>query len=229
MISLCSVMVKDESCEDIRQILIYPQGTGGISINTEDYMCLAIDQYLNDIIIDFYLKYLLSELLNDEERNRTHVFSTFFYKRLTTMTNNRRGSDKDPKMTASQKRHARVKNWTKGVNLFEKDFIVIPINEQSHWFLAIICFPSLKGPETFDGGEPVKQPLRPAHKKSTKSSVSLQIGSTTITPVAKFEPIYLEDESERDEAEGDDSDLASDDSESDVAAPVPPKTVPVKQ
>uniref|UniRef100_A0A1A9UN13 Uncharacterized protein n=1 Tax=Glossina austeni TaxID=7395 RepID=A0A1A9UN13_GLOAU len=41
---------------DIRELLIYPSGKGGISINTEDYLCLATDQYLNDIIIDFYLK-----------------------------------------------------------------------------------------------------------------------------------------------------------------------------
>jgi Ulp1 family protease len=28
------------------------------------------------------------------------------------------------------KRHARVKTWTRKLDLFEKDFIVIPINEQ---------------------------------------------------------------------------------------------------
>lgn len=52
------------------------------------------------------------------------------------------------------------------MDLFQKDFIIIPINEQSHWFLAIICFPSLIGPVTMDGceanwvkleGQPIKQ------------------------------------------------------------------------
>ena len=38
-------------------------------------------------------------------------------------------------------RHDRVKRWTRKVNIFEKDFIVIPINENYHWYLAIICFP----------------------------------------------------------------------------------------
>lgn len=232
----------EETVDYIRQILIYPPGRGGISINTEDYMCLAIDQYLNDVIIDFYLKYLLSEQLSDEQRERTHVFSTFFYKRLTTMTTNRRAGE-TAKMTASQKRHARVKNWTKMVNLFEKDFVIIPINEQSHWFLAIVCFPSLKGPETMDGGVPIKQTSR-VHKKSAaeRKRVSLQIGSTTITPVSKreLESIYLpgDDEEERDEAEGDESDLASDDSDSEAVTPQssqvtvssdPSKPEPVKQ
>ncbi|EDV21399.1 uncharacterized protein TRIADDRAFT_30401 [Trichoplax adhaerens] len=37
-----------------------------------------------------------------------------------------------------------VKNWTRNVNLFQKDFIVIPINERSHWYLAVLCYPYLE-------------------------------------------------------------------------------------
>ena len=36
----------------------------------------------------------------------------------------------DPKLTAAEKRHARVKSWTKNIDIFEKDFIIVPINEQ---------------------------------------------------------------------------------------------------
>lgn len=151
---------------DIKQILIYPPGRGGISINTEDYMCLATDQYLNDVIIDFYLKYLYLEHLKDDEREKTHIFSTFFYKRLTTMPSRSRPDKDAAKQTAAQKRHSRVKNWTKNVNIFEKDYIVIPINEQSHWFLAIICFPHLKDAVTMEGDQPIK--LLPARKRKCK-------------------------------------------------------------
>lgn len=40
------------------RILVYPPPPckGGIPINTEDYACLGEDQFLNDVIIDFYLK-----------------------------------------------------------------------------------------------------------------------------------------------------------------------------
>lgn len=225
-----------ETNDGIRKILIYPPGKGGISINTEDYMCLGADQYLNDVIIDFYLKYVQKEFLTEGQQAKTHVFSTFFYKRLTTMNSKMRSAthDKDVKLTAAQKRHERVKNWTKNVNLFDKDFIVIPINEQSHWFLAIICFPALKGPVTMDGNVPVKAlPLtkKRVPKTERKQSLSLQIGNTTITPVStKKEPdsILLDEESERDEAEGDESDLASDDSEEEPPEPKP-STAPIKQ
>jgi sentrin-specific protease 7 len=147
---------------EVKKLLIYPPGRGGISITTHDYICLGSDNYLNDVIIDFYLKYIHNELLTDDQRSRSYIFSQFFYKRLTTMTKD----SKDIKLTASQKRHARVANWTKNVNIFEKDFVIIPINEQSHWFLAIICFPNLTEPHTMDTNQPIK--LVPSQKRASK-------------------------------------------------------------
>ncbi len=32
------------------------------------------------------------------------------------------------------------------MNIFEKDFLIIPINKNSHWYLAIICYPKLSEP-----------------------------------------------------------------------------------
>jgi sentrin-specific protease 7 len=34
----------------------------------------------------------------------------------------------------------------KDVNIFEKDFLIIPINKAAHWYLAIICYPILDEP-----------------------------------------------------------------------------------
>ncbi|XP_058066162.1 uncharacterized protein LOC131215783 [Anopheles bellator] len=224
---------------EIRKILIYPPGKGGISINTEDYMCLAIDQYLNDVIIDFYLNYLRLELLSEKARSAVHIFSSFFYNRLTTVSSRQRGHNRDQKQTAAQKRHTRVASWTKRENIFDRDFIVIPINEQSHWFLAIICFPGLEGPISMTSNVPT--PVRKAKSgvkstpKATKppGNVSLQIGSTTITPVSKrdLESINLgedDDCDERDEAEGDESELASETEETEDEEPTDARTA-VKQ
>lgn len=40
------------------RIMIYPPPPekGGIALNNQDYACLGEDQFLNDVIIDFYLK-----------------------------------------------------------------------------------------------------------------------------------------------------------------------------
>lgn len=79
----------------------------------------------------------------------------------------------DPTLSAAQKRHARVKTWTKNVNLFEKDFVIVPINENAHWFLAIICFPGLNGPQTWDGKPYVEEP-RPKAKSKHLLLIALQ-------------------------------------------------------
>lgn len=223
--------------QDIHKLMIYPpQGKGGISINTEDYQCLAVDQYLNDVIIDFYLKYLHEEVMSPEQRQKTHIFSSFFYKRLTATSARQRHLERDLKMTPAQKRHNRVKSWTKNVNLFEKDFVIIPINELSHWFLAVICFPGMKGPRlTKTGQELSSSQGRVKHQTPQKGSqltkkaladmekrksglMSVTIGNTTITPVGKAgENIYVNEEtlSERDEAEGDESEMMSDEEDAD--------------
>jgi sentrin-specific protease 7 len=131
----------------VKKLLIYPPGRGGIAINANDYACLGSGMWLNDVIIAFYLKYIHNELLSEDQRAKTHIFSQFFYSRLTTTMT----KEKDPNLTAAQKRHARVATWTKDVNLFEKDFVIIPINHnKNHWFLAIVCFPNLTEPHTMD-------------------------------------------------------------------------------
>jgi Ulp1 family protease len=61
---------------------------------------------------------------------------------------------------STQKRYARVKRWTKSVNIFEKDFVVVPINEHSHWFVAVICFPGMEGCRDMDTDEACSVPER---------------------------------------------------------------------
>ncbi|KAJ8897828.1 hypothetical protein PR048_003181 [Dryococelus australis] len=152
----------------LKTILVYPPppAPGGIAINTGDYACLEVDQFLNDIIIDFYLNYLMISVLSEYDQSRTFVFSTFFYKRLISPTSY--AFESDPNLSPAEKRHRRVKSWTKNVNLFEKDFIVIPINKDLHWFLAIICFPGLTGCVKMFDNSPVEIERKPTQRMSIK-------------------------------------------------------------
>ena len=45
--------------------------------------------------------------------------------------------------TEMEKRHARVKRSTKNVDIFTKDFLIVPVHLTNHWILAIICYPGL--------------------------------------------------------------------------------------
>ncbi|EDO38314.1 predicted protein, partial [Nematostella vectensis] len=123
-------------------LLVYPPPPqqGGINITTANLDCLQEGEFLNDVIIDFYLKYIFHEKLTDFDRERTHIFSSFFYKRLTQRASS------ETNLSVIERMHSQVKTWTKYVDIFQKDFIVVPINESSHWYLAIVCFPGQDRP-----------------------------------------------------------------------------------
>ena len=145
-----------------------PTGSSSVSVTMEDYYCLEDESFLNDSVIDFYFKWLqFSGKLSEPDRERTHIFSTFFYKRLTTRPPKQKNKlhpvEDDVNISAAEKRYERVKRWTKKVNIFEKDFIVVPINEHSHWFVAVICFPGLEGCARMDNNEKVQVPESQVH------------------------------------------------------------------
>ncbi|GFQ73588.1 hypothetical protein TNCT_533962 [Trichonephila clavata] len=129
---------------NIIKLLTYPPPpqTGGIAVTNEDLQCLNEGEFLNDAIIDFYLKYIFNEKLTPTQRDKTYIFSSFFYPRLTHKAERARPGD-DTTKTVAGRRHNQVKTWTRHVDIFSKDFIIIPVNQNVHWFLAIICYPGL--------------------------------------------------------------------------------------
>ncbi|KAK4598129.1 hypothetical protein RGQ29_015571 [Quercus rubra] len=62
-----------------------------------------------------------------------HFFNTYFYKKLKEAVSYK-GSDKDTYF-------AKFRRWWKGVNIFQKAYVLIPIHEDLHWSLVIICIP----------------------------------------------------------------------------------------
>ena len=122
-----------------QKYLKYPLGPvighNPITITSEDYGHLSPTEKINDVLIDFYLKYLqIGNWSDNKMLERTYIFSTYFYTALT------KESSSSVNIPKSEIMHNNVKKWTKKVNIFEEDFIVIPINERDHWFVVIICF-----------------------------------------------------------------------------------------
>ncbi|XP_071334686.1 sentrin-specific protease 7 isoform X2 [Trachinotus anak] len=121
-----------------------PPLKGGITVTMEDLQCLDSGQFLNDVIIDFYLKYLLQNV-STAVAECSHIFSSFFYKQLTRRDNASEGSTSD--FCQRQRRHQRVKTWTRHVDIFKKDFLFVPVNQEAHWYLVVICFPGMEEPK----------------------------------------------------------------------------------
>lgn len=116
-------------------------------------------------------------------------------------------------LTAADKRYDRVKRWTKNVNIFDKDYVIVPINEHSHWFVAVICFPGLTGKQRMDNGQPVEEDVNveksvPKTPQQEPKRKIMQIGSTSIIPLKSGSSSFsIDDDSDRDEAEADDDDM----------------------
>ncbi|KAL7833972.1 hypothetical protein AOLI_G00289320 [Acnodon oligacanthus] len=159
-----------------------PPSKGGITVTTEDLECLRDGEFLNDVIIDFYLKYLQLERADQDVANRSHIFSSFFYKQLTRKDNS---SEEEAGVTAQCRRHRRVKTWTRHVDIFSKDYLFIPVNQEAHWYLVVICFPGLLEPESVPWKCPAsvvassttQSPSRPSGQGRPPSTVQRQTGS----------------------------------------------------
>ncbi|XVF44852.1 hypothetical protein PTKIN_Ptkin02bG0157100 [Pterospermum kingtungense] len=115
--------------------VIYPKGDpDAILISKRDVELLRPNTFINDTIIDFYIKYL-KDKIQPEEQHRFHFFNSFFFRKL---------ADLDKGLSnAGQAREAfqRVHKWTRKVDIFGKDYIFIPVNYSLHWSLIVICHP----------------------------------------------------------------------------------------
>ncbi|XP_077338617.1 sentrin-specific protease 7 isoform X2 [Lithobates pipiens] len=153
------------------RLLVYPPPPtkGGLAVSNEDLECLEHGEFLNDVIIDFYLKYLMLEIFPKPFADRCHIFSSFFFKCLTRKENS--SSDNNPDISTAERRHQSVKNWTRHVDIFTKDFIFVPINENSHWYLAVICFPWLEKAVYEDKNEQDVVPYSKTKDRSSSGSV----------------------------------------------------------
>ena len=111
--------------------LTYPKvGKKKTTVEWSDLERLDEGEFLNDNLISFYLRYLEQRL--EEERpelaKRVYFFNTFFFATLTSAHKGRKRFN-----------YEGVQKWTRSIDLFTFDYIIVPINEQAHWYLAIIC------------------------------------------------------------------------------------------
>ena len=102
-------------------------------------------EFLNDNLIDFYFKLRLKEpdKVGGKPVSTAHIFSTHFYTKLTEEAPQPK-SGPAAHLDEAARRHRKVRRWTKGFDVFEKDFVFVPINMSLHWSLAVICYPGAR-------------------------------------------------------------------------------------
>lgn len=102
---------------------------GAVTIYGPDIERLDPPEYLNDNLIDLKVKYLIDNL-DEGKRRKVYAFSCLFY-------------DKYCQASKPHDSHALVARWTKNVDLFEKEVVLVPINLDMHWSLMVVLNPLL--------------------------------------------------------------------------------------
>ena len=128
----------------------YPHDGAGadrIIVTRSDYECLEADFSLNRTVVDFALRVIVADrrrspLGSDPAfinmARDVHAFPCDFFTMLSA--GNERGklrADKDK----ARRVYARVERWTRNVDIFAKRFLLVPVLDQHHWSLAIVCHP----------------------------------------------------------------------------------------
>ncbi|VVT50081.1 uncharacterized protein SAPINGB_P002591 [Magnusiomyces paraingens] len=109
----------------------------GKSMDVGPYDVARLNQgeFLNDTIVNFYLKFFLEK--HPELKERVHLFNTFFYEKLQV-----------PNEYGKVSNFEKVRKWTTKANLFSRDFIIIPIHMKMHWYVTIVYnLPALLKPK----------------------------------------------------------------------------------
>ncbi|KAJ5947610.1 hypothetical protein N7466_000625 [Penicillium verhagenii] len=130
---------KDENRDNWKKPMVYPRsGKKRAEVSVEDRDRLREDEFLNDNLIGFYLRFLQDHLerTNEAAAKRIYFFNSFFFATLTNTAKGDQGIN-----------YSGVEKWTRNIDLFSYDYIIVPINQNAHWYVAIICnLPSLNVP-----------------------------------------------------------------------------------
>ena len=113
--------------EPWHQPVMFPTtGARRTAVDFQDIERLDEGEFLNDNLVGYALR-RIEEGMAPEHKSKVHFFNSYFFTSLTSK-NGRKAFNYDA-----------VKKWTKQNDLFNTPYVVVPINENLHWFVAIIC------------------------------------------------------------------------------------------
>ncbi|XP_031494321.1 ubiquitin-like-specific protease 1D [Nymphaea colorata] len=129
--------VEKEQIKRVESKIYYPSRNHPecVEICYSDMDCLAPCTYLSSPIMNFYIQYLQKmQSQTGKVRKDYQFFNTYFYNKMEEALSYKGNKDDDS--------FVKLRRWWKGINIFEKSFIFLPIHSDEHWSLVIICIPT---------------------------------------------------------------------------------------
>lgn len=128
-------------------------GVKRTTVNFEDLERLDDGNFLNDNLVNICLRRL--ERAYPDLADKVYIFNTYLYSTLTQAPNGRKTFNFDA-----------VKRWTKKDDLFSYPFVIVPVNINLHWFVAIICnLPKFVLPEIIEDDDGLNAEQFPSDKQ----------------------------------------------------------------
>ncbi|CAN6343733.1 unnamed protein product [Urochloa humidicola] len=121
-----------------------------VELTSSDIECLDPGAFLSSPVINYYIQYIKKTRLNcDGCRNKFYIFNTYFYGKLEEALYLTSKEEEEEALYHRQGDFSKLRRWWKGVNIFDRAYIIMPIHGTAHWSLVIICMPekeSISGP-----------------------------------------------------------------------------------
>lgn len=133
---------KSNDEDDMTILFIFPEdASDSVTIMVRDRHRCFQDTFLNDSLIDFYMKSALQDLQSRKEvdvHRLVHIFSSFLYTKMNAELDAPVGDLEKTRLKAFNQ----VRRWTAGINIFDPNLSVLlfPINHGLHWSLFVCVF-----------------------------------------------------------------------------------------
>ena len=121
--------------------LIYGHLNRSVEVTKKDFKFLEPGVYLNDILILFYLRFLQYYVVEKPMDEKIYIFDPQFFTKLQESPKHQQAKlrpNSGEDRYAISHGYKSVKRWTKKIDLFQKEYILVPICQDQHWTLAII-------------------------------------------------------------------------------------------
>jgi sentrin-specific protease 1 len=101
-----------------------------ITLNQRDLKCLEDNEWVTDNVVQYMLRKAHCEYTGTED---IYLFDVFFYSKL---------------MEKNNFNYDMVTRWTKKIDIFRKDIVIIPLEYRNHW--SLVCIVGLERTQSFN-------------------------------------------------------------------------------
>ncbi|XP_051184564.1 uncharacterized protein [Lolium perenne] len=112
--------------------IYYPSSDNpeAVELSSSDIKCLNPGVYVSSPVINYYIQYIKRAKMHIEYgTDKFYMFNTYFYSKLQ-------------EALLDKGKFVKLRRWWKGVNIFQRGYIILPIHGMSHWSLIIVCMPA---------------------------------------------------------------------------------------